>query len=271
MTYIQKTNANKSVASKRKFLVVIILAFLLGFFSTSIYFSKFSQRLLNPTFTSGDIFSELIYFISLFAKDRARLTEQILILEQKLSDQKNLETDILSLKFENERLRRDLNMKPKGNFISGAVLARSPQLPQDTLMVNLGLNDGVKMNDLVFASDQVLLGVVSKISDETSIVLLNSSSLISLDGFVARTGELIKISGAGGNSMQAGVTLNFDIEIGDLVIYSYTSDNVVAVVGAIEEDKAGGSKKILLSLPTNSRQIKSVFISPSYDRLETIE
>lgn len=263
MMYIQKSSANRT-SIKRKIFYILIGFILVGLFSTTLFFSNFSRAITIPIFKSGEFYSDLIYFISLFSKNRADLAQKVLELEQKISDQKFQENELLSLKFENERLRRELNMKPKEAFISGAVIARSPQLPQDTLLINLGLNDGVEVGDMVFASDRSILGKISKVVSESSVVLLNSSSLVSLEGFVSRTGEIIKISGSGGNSMQSEVTLNFDIVVGDVIMYSFISDNVVAVVGAVEEDKIGGSKKILLSLPTNSGQVKTVFVLPTF-------
>lgn len=262
MTYIQKSNNNR-FSAKRKILLFIIIVLVVGLLSTTSFVQILSNKISLPFFRQGDDFNNTYQFTKLLFGDKAALADKILRLENQVNELKILETDLFALKFESERLRSELGSKPTQNFLYGSVVGRSPQLPQDSLLLDIGEYAGVRMGDLVFASDRSLIGSISKTSKISSIVLLNSSSSIKLNGFVSRTGEIIEITGSGGNSMQTQVPLNFDIMIGDVVMYSHISDNAIAVVGVVEENKAGGFKKVFLSLPTNTNKLKSVFVRPS--------
>lgn len=231
--------------------------------STTNFFASLASYVTQPFFKEGESLTTSFSFLGLLFGNRAQLAQEVQNLQTQITELKALQSDLSAVNFENERLRAELKMKPKAAMLHGSIIARSPQIPLDALMINIGSLDGVKQNDLVFASDRSVVGKISKVTRETSTVLLNSSPLTKTQAFVGRTGDLIEIEGSGGNSILANVPLDFDINVGDSVLTSYTSDNVIAVVGAIEEDKVVGQKRVLMSLPVSVSQLKSVFVLPS--------
>jgi cell shape-determining protein MreC len=262
MTYIQRSSNNQKSGFKKFFWIAILVVAIFLVSMTNI-FGSFVGFVTQPFFAKGESLGSNLSFAALLFGDKATLAEQVQNLEAELQEFKAREADFSAVNYENERLRGELQMKPRGAMLHASIIARSPQIPLDALLTNIGTVDGAKENDLVFASDRSVIGKVSKLTRDTSTVLLNSSPLLKNTGFIARTGNAIEVQGAGSNSLEAQVPIDFDIQIGDSVVVSHTSDNVIAVVGAIEEDKVIGNKKILMSLPVNPAQIKSVFILPT--------
>ena len=152
-----------------------------------------------------------------------------------------------------------LSLRPAATAQAAEVIARPPQIPFDTLMIDRGKDDGLESGNLVLAGDRVLLGKLGKVSQNFSIVILNSFGQTSLSGSLTRTGEALEMRGTYGG-MEAEVPIDFDIEIGDIVITEHASSYTTAIVGSVEENKSSGRKLALLSLPVPISKVKIVFI-----------
>jgi cell shape-determining protein MreC len=170
--------------------------------------------------------------------------------------------DYESVKYENQKLREELKIKPTGNFVSASIIAKSPQIPLDSLLINMGTKDGINNGDFVLASDRVLIGRIVEISGSRSTVALNSFAGVITYGFVARTEEPIEIKGAGGGTIEAKVPINFDIVVGDKIMVGGSTNYMAAVAGVVEEDSSSGFKNVLMSLPVSVSKIGIVFVEP---------
>jgi cell shape-determining protein MreC len=183
-----------------------------------------------------------------------------------LSQLENLRLDIAdyeSIKSENKQLRDDLKIKPIGNFITSSILAKSPQIPLDSLFIDRGTIDGINNGDVVLASEKVLIGKIAKVTKNRATVALNSFAGVITYGFVERTNEPLEIKGVGGGSMEAKAPIDFDIAVGDKIMMGGPFTFLAAVAGAVEEDKSSGFKNVLLSLPVDVSKINTVFVVPT--------
>lgn len=167
-----------------------------------------------------------------------------------------------SIKYENQKLREVLKIKPEGNFIVTVIIARSPQIPLDSLFLDKGTEDGLDNGDLVLTGGRILVGRIVEASKNKSTVALNSLAGVVSYGFVSRTSEPLEIKGMGGGSLEAKVPIDFDIAVGDKLMVSGSFTYLAAVVGMIEEDHPSGFKNILMSLPVNISKVNTVFIEP---------
>lgn len=226
-------------------------------------FGSFVRDLLSPALKIGNSFYGLLGKIpkmllndSEFAVENERLLGEIEKLRAETADHEALKT-------ENQRLRESLKLKPEGDFISAFVLAKPPQMPLDSLYLNAGARDGIKNGSLVFVGERILIGKIVEASKNKSIVLLNSSAGTASFGFVARTGELIEIKGGGGGHLEATVPIDFDVLVGDEIMTSGSSEYLIAIVGAAEEDQSSGFKKIFMSMPVDVLKVDVIFIADS--------
>ncbi len=230
------------------------------FFSPAKYFFA---DLSVPFLKTGSSFYESFSFVSKWFSGKDALVEENLNLSKKIE---SLNADLISyesLMQENQNLRQELGLKPKGSMVSAEIIARSPQMPIDSILINKGVSDGVKNGDFVLVSSSVFIGKISKAASLSSVVTLNSFPGTNIYGQVERTGESIEINGTGGGNMQIKVPIDFDIVPGDRVDVSMTGSNVAAIAGAIDEDKSSGFKTVIFSLPANLSKLKTVFIEKS--------
>ena len=261
MTYLLKHNRQNNF-DRRIFkklavvLPVLILILILGF--SQPVRSTVSDWFL-PLFKTGNYFYETTNKISEnFASKDELMTENA-----KLSNE--IENNILdmidyeSIKYENQKLREELKMRPIGLNVGTNVIARPPQIPLDSLLLNSGIASGINLNNFVLVGERTLVGKVVEVSSNKSTAALNTFAGALTYGFVARTNELIEIKGIGGG-MEAKVPIDFDIKVGDKIMVNGSSAYLAAIVGAVEEDRSSGFKNILLSLPVDISKINVVFV-----------
>ncbi len=243
-------------------IALLILALILTF---SVFDSTRSlvTNLFSPFLKSGNYFYEIFGQVSKTFADKNQIIKENEDLLNQVEDNRIALLGSESLKIENQKLREELKIKPVGNFVSALVIAKSPQIPLDTLFLDKGQNDGLGSGDLVLAGERILIGKLVKVSKNKSTVALNSFVGSISYGSVARTNESLEIKGVGGGNIEAKVPFDFDIVIGDKIMVAGSVEFLTALVGSIEEDRSAGFKKVLMSLPVDVSKIKTVFVSPT--------
>lgn len=238
-------------------LLVLLLILGLSIFSTT---RSWVSNLFAPFLKSGDYFYKTTSQIPNFFSDKNELIKKNENLLNEIEKNRLSLINYEALRFENQRLREDLKLKPIGDFISASIIARSPQIPLDSLFLDKGTLEGLNNGDLVLVGERILIGKLVKVSKNRSTVALNSFVGAISYGFVARTLEPIEIIGIGGGNIETKVPFDFDILVGDKIMVPGSVHSLVAVVGAIEEDRSSGFKNVLLSLPINISKINTVFV-----------
>jgi rod shape-determining protein MreC len=241
------------------FFIILILILTFGFSNTA---RSLTADILSPLFSVGDHFYNILNQVPKFFLDKNNLISQNTKLLSELENLRLNIADYESIKYENQQLREELNIKPAGDLKAAEVYARPPQIPLDTLFIDRGVADGLNNGDLILAGERILIGKIVKLSKNKSVVALNSFAGAVSYGYVSRTNEPIEVDGVGGGNLEAKVPIDFDIAVGDKVMTAGSLHLVAAIVGSIEEDKSSGLKNVLMSLPVNVSEINTVFISP---------
>jgi len=240
---------------------LLILALVLTFNFSSSARSLVSNA-LSPLFKTGNFFYNNLNQVPKFFLDKNKLMAENQKLLDELENNRLDAIDYESVKYDNQKLRKELGLKPAADFISAAVIAKPPQIPLDSLFLDRGAEDGINKGDLVLVSERILIGKIVEVSKNKSTVALNSLAGAVSYGLVARTGEPLEIKGIGGGNIEAKVPIDFDIVVGDKIIVGNSFNYLVAITGVVEEDRSSGAKNILMSLPANISKTNIVFIRP---------
>lgn len=241
-------------------LLILASVFTLGLSGTV---RSLAMDALSPFFSVGNFIYGNFAKVPNFFSDKNKIIEKN---NQLLSELENLRINIAdyeSVKSENQALREELKLKPVGNFIAAGVIARPPQIPLDSMLLDKGSTNGLNNGDLILAGDRILIGKIVEITKNRATVALNSFAGMVSYGYVARTNESIEVSGVGGGSIEVKVPIDFDIAVGDKIMTGGSLQFLVAVVGSIEEDRSSGFKNVLMSLPANISEVNIVFIAPT--------
>ena len=240
------------------FFVVIFLLSILGIFSN---LGGALHRLGLPVWKTQNAISNTVensaYIVrtkkSVF-KENEDLRLRNLALESKMLDY-NL------LAKENEDLRFLLGRAGESkNFILGTIIAKPNKSFYDTLVLDAGLDHGVREGNIVYAQSEFPIGRISVVYDRTSVVTLFSSSDVTLNAQIEGLNTSVELVGRGGNNFEMDVPHELDVPTGTFVVAPFVNSSIVAIVVDVVSDPHDPVKKILLRSPVNVQDLKWVEI-----------
>lgn len=183
---------------------------------------------------AGRIFSEPVNMVVRFVNSVDNLVntfEENQYLKQRIDQVNEMQVRIADLEVENEKMRQELNLtETLSEFepLSATVISRSPDQWMETLVINVGSNDGVRKN-LAVMSGNGLIGRVIEVTPNSSKVLLLTSEK-SNEGVVSARVQTESGASANGivssydaktkNYIMTQVDPDAEIKAGDMVITS---------------------------------------------------
>lgn len=170
---------------------------------------------------------------------------------------------------ENRELKARLNRAPATTTARtlAAVIMRPPGVPYDTLMLDIGSDDGVAVGDLAAAGGSVYIGRISSAYANTSRVTLFSAPGEAHEAFLvnAATGESVPlaVAGQGGGSFVGEVSAGTAVAIGDRVIFANLQPQFIAQVVGIDSPEEKSFKTVYLQMPVNPLSLRFVEVEPA--------
>lgn len=141
--------------------------------------------------------------------------------------------------------------------LSATVIGRPPQSPYDTLILNAGLVDGVKLEQAVWWPAGVHLGEIVDVRESSSVVELVSSPDVYHPAVIADVP--VRLQGRGGDGLYAETPQSQSVAVGDAVI-SDQYNMPVGVVTAVKNISAQNIQGIYISRYASSPTIKTVYV-----------
>ncbi|MCX6703597.1 MAG: rod shape-determining protein MreC [Candidatus Zambryskibacteria bacterium] len=260
MSFLLK-NKPKSNVKKVVGISVLVCFFLL---SLKFFFPRFllsaSLALASPVWKVRDMtqstFSGFFgYFrrVSTLQSENEQLRLQLEILHIK-------EAGFDQIKTEYEDLKGLLNATSTPEVLLARVLSKPPFTPYDSLVLDKGSAKGVKVGDTVYANQALVLGRISQVTSGFSYATLFSSGGESGEFTISRTGVSVSVLGIGGGNFEISLPKDFDIVVGDTLLYPAYDEGIVAKVYAVDETSQNSFKKVYARIPGSLFKIKSVLI-----------
>ena len=262
-------NFSSKFKYKQFFLIIIIfLIFInLPIFSQRArnFFYLISEPIQKNIWGRGNSFFNYLK-ISFNIKETKEENEYLKVKIQELLVE-NIE--LLSLKQENETLRKalEMNLNKEFNLVAADVTAK--YLDQDSILINKGLKDGITENSAVINQQKSLIGRVDKLYDDFANVRLISDKESVFDVEILRNeGDKILglIHGMGGFNLSLDlISQEKEIKEKDVVFTSSFGGNFPSglLVGEIEEAKRGDVEpfwQIKIKSAFDIKNLETVFI-----------
>lgn len=162
---------------------------------------------------------------------------------------------------ENQHLKLRLGRTPENTrSILAAVLLRPPGTPYDTLMLDVGRQDGVAVGDLVFAGGSVVVGTISEVYAGASRATLFSAPGKTHNALIFAEGGSIPVSleGQGAGSFIGRIPQGMPVAAGQAVIFPNINPVLVASVSYIESREGESFQTVYMALPVNPFTLRFV-------------
>jgi cell shape-determining protein MreC len=261
MSYLLDKKIKRKKIFKIVFCVVVLI--ILFYFKSGIFsgLSYAAAGLFRPVLIFGNniggkMRSAGSYFVS---KNSLYLQNQDL--QAKLNEDGARMSNYNSVLAENDGLKEILGRKnEKVPMVLGAILSKPNQSIYDTLVVDVGTKQGIKVGDIVFALGNVPIGRVSFISPNSSKVILFSNAGEKTQALISGKNIFMEIIGRGGGNFEMILPRDFTLQKGDQVVLPGINPYVLAIVQTIISDSRDPFNKALLTSPVNIQELKFVEI-----------
>jgi cell shape-determining protein MreC len=264
MNYRQPSNGGRLLRFAYFLAAVLLLLFLFpyigGIFEVP---QKAIVSLLRPLWEEQNgadrRYSPIAYFIS-----KKKLLEENEDLREQIKKYENVTFIDRILREENEELKERLGRPNfKSTRMLAAVLVRPGRTPYDTLILDIGKEDGVNEKDKVLACDNILIGEIVDVSEHESRARLYSSPGVITNVSVGAQNINAEAKGLGNGNYEILLPRELGVVPGDAISVPNIELFVMGVVRDIEAGPADAFKRILFKMPINMQELKFIEILTS--------
>ena len=254
--------------SKKKKTLVLIAGILiilsLNFFQKEVkgFFYSFSSPIQKSFWQAGDTVSDFFEGISQRKQVQAENEELKLKLQELLAENSSLQ----ELGKENKILREALEIGPAKEFRLTMAEVIAKDISDDTLLINIGSQDGIQKDMPVITQQKALLGKIIEIYDKFSRVRLISYKDNSFDAGITASDITGVVKGEGNLKLLLDlIPQKAPVQAGELVISSslggiYPKGLLVGLIKEIKKSDIGPFQQAEISPFFNIAELKDVFI-----------
>jgi rod shape-determining protein MreC len=258
----------KLFSAQNVIVLIIILIFLL-YAGLRFFFSdiSFLQILYTPFGNSLSYIQKQLNQPFLYLTSSDQLIKENKQLKERIDQYQLLLQNYEELAEENKRLKVILNTKEQKPFIKkiAVVIGKSPDIWHKEITINLGKNQGVKVNTVV-TSTWGLLGKVRAATGDSAIVqlIIDSSNWVSTQNNRSRAVGMLKVEGS--NRGKLSYLMNkSDFKQNDLIVTSglggiYPKGIPVGIVTRVAKKSGDDIPDIDVSLLSDFDNIEEVIV-----------
>ncbi len=259
MSYLlDKRRKNKKIIY---FFLCIFILFLFYFFQNNIFafLSRTGMTIYRPVSLLGNnIAQSTVNLKALFASKKDLIVKNKVLMEE-IEESNARVANYDSVVEENERLKGIFDRRHStNNFILAAILAKPNKSIYDTLVIDIGEENEVRVGSMVFALGDIPIGKVSEVSQNSSKVVLFSSWKEKTEVAISGSDNFMQIVGRGGGNFEMILPRDFNIKEGAQVLIPGINTYLLATVKTVLSDPRDSYKKALLVSPINVQELKFV-------------
>ena len=259
MNFHSTNNFNQNKKNKKTTKILILVVFLL----IIVFSFSWSRNILfgigSPLWNLKRNINNSIENDFQILKSKGSLIEENNLLKEEISKESN--DKILSdlIKKENDDLKTILNRKnDKNNYILANILVKPFLSAYDTLIIDTGITNGVKVGDKVLADGNSFIGYISEVYTNTSKVVLYSSYGEKIPVLIGTNNIEKEAVGIGDGNFKVEMPREADVKEGDTIVMPSISPNIFGVVEKVEFKATDSFQNILFKNPVNMSELKWV-------------
>lgn len=235
----------------QKLFVVALLVILVMFFSRNwikeTVGADFGAAALNISASAIEGASD-----AKILNSKKELRKRISYLEQTTEENQALKLEIDLLKTENATLKdvlgRDVTDSPS---ILARVTAVPSRTPYDTLILDAGENQGIKVGDKVLYFNSIALGEIVEVYGNSSRARLYTTPGVVTPAVLSSSSQFVELHGRGGGNFEVELPRDFEISDTETVIlpglHSYTIGTLLRSIS----DPRDPFKRVVLKSPVS--------------------
>jgi len=263
MIYHQRDNRRKRVRFIKifsLFIILIIFVSLLNAFAPHL-FSPLVHAISRPLFSSQSLIGhsavtlrDLVYSKQQLADENRRLREELKLINAIRTERDVYKKQVTELE---ETLGR---VNDPTRMVFARILSKPGSSPYDTIIVDVGRDEGIQSQDLVLGPDDIVLGEVSEVYGKTSVIILYSSPEHKTPVLVGNNTIEASAVGKGGGTFEIRLPRNVEVVEGDAVAATRFPTKPFGTIYKVMLEPTDTFEKVLFRNPLNINEMSSVLI-----------
>ncbi len=140
---------------------------------------------------------------------------------------------------------------PDKSLVLGVVLARPPRTPYDSLLIDIGEDEGLMPGDVVYAEQDYIIGIVTDVFKATSVVTLLSAPDQKVDVLLGSTTIPVVAEGRGSGNFYIKVPKNIQITTGDQIVAPAIHNKIIGTAERVDSDEGEAYSYVYFKTPVN--------------------
>jgi len=238
----------------------IVLVIGIGFALIRFVAPEVFMTIVSPALRAGDTMSASIKTVTNSFSDAQSLTHEkdLLIKQNTILTHEN---QALTARVQDLTKLIGTSTTQTHNIVAD-VLARPPESPYDTLVVNSGSADSVHVGNRVLTQGGVPVGTIASVSKYFSRVKLFSSPTATTSAWIGFARTPIILTGSGAGTFTAQLSRKASTTVGDMVYVSGEGVRPIGTVALIGGDAAAITETLYIRPFVNPFSITMVEIVP---------
>ncbi len=261
MTYLKRTKRpNQAGFGAAIAAVALIILFAIGYFFPSFYptvFFPVTSVFWKADSSAGGWLSTMGQLVG----SKYSLIKQNEALQAEVAARDHDMLILGALQNENETLKNDFNRTGKGTYVLGNVMARPPVSPYDTLVLDIGTDDGIKVGDKVYAEGDQLVGNISDVFAGESKANLYSTPGQITSILVGTSTIAAQATGNGGGNFTFKLPATVPLVVGATITLPGIHSNIFGIVSQINVDSSASVQTVHFRSPVNIDQLSYVEVA----------
>lgn len=259
MNYLLDRKIKRNKLSKIVLGTVILIVLI--YFRSAVFsgFSTWTHNIFQPVLVLGNNIGEKFSNTGAYFKNKKLIVLKNEELQSQLDEMSAKLLNYNSILDENTKLKEILGRKGEKTVMTlASILAKPNQSFYDTLIIDAGINQGIKVGDVVFALGNAPIGRIAEVFSNSSKVILFSNPGEKTDVVVSGKDVFMQAVGRGGGNFEIILPRDFVIEKDTEVDLPGINHYALGIVRAITSDPRDSFQKALLVSPINIQELKFV-------------
>ncbi len=244
-------------------LLVAALVFVLCFIASVFIFPAFGhlfRTMLRPLTSVSSGIGSGFETLGAYFGSKAHMERRNQELENQITELQTRLLDRDSIALENAALQEILNRKVSEKFTLARVLVKPNRSLYDTVIIDIGKDNNLRVGAQVFAYGDVPIGTVATVDAKTSLVKLYSSPGEVVTGRIEGLDIDVTLTGRGGGNFEAELPREVKVTEGQNVVLPASTPLIIAKFGKEISDPRDPAQKFILTGPINMSELNLVEI-----------
>ncbi len=198
--------------------------------------------------------------LSLTTHSKQSLIKKVVALQTQLDVQGASLVSLSTLEKENEALKAEFGRTDVVKGLLARVVVPPGRSLYDTLIVDMGSEEGVTVGQSVYAFGSIALGTVSEMTEHTATVLLYSASGRETAGTATGSDIAVTLIGRGAGEYEVRMPRDISFQEGGVITEQSMSIHPLATIQKIVTDPRDPFQRLLAKAPVNLQTLKWVIV-----------